>query len=503
MLTRHVGGAGLLALVVTLALSAPARADFRFATGWGSPGPGAGQFTTPRGIASDGAGSVYVSDPATDRVQRFDPDGTFLGAFGATGAGPGQFTGAGHVAADAFGSVYVTDPGNARVQKFTSAGALVLSWGSRGTGDGQFQAPAGIAVDSLGNVYVVDAQANRVQRFTPDGAFDLAWGGTGVLPGQFSSAQDVAVDVFGDVYVVDGAANRVQKFTADGALLFAWGSSGAGDGQFNGPSGIAAGVGGNVFVADTGNQRIQVFTSDGAFLERFAGAGAGPGSGQLPAPVDVASDSSGAVYAVDQAAARVQKFAEPTPPLPAPQAGRTANIAVVSGTVLIRRRGAASFEPLGRAQQVPIGSLVQTTRGVATLTTASNLRGGQQTARFYDGLFRVTQRRALLPVTELQLAGGRFDRCRSGIARAQVRAAATAGRKRSRRVRRLWGDGKGAFRTRGAYGSAGVRGTTWLTEDRCDGTLIRVRRGAVEVRDFGRRRTVIVTAGQSYLARRR
>jgi hypothetical protein len=68
-------------------------------------------------------------------------------------------------------------------------------------------------------------------------------------------------------------------------------------------------------------------------------------------------------------------------------------------------------------------------------------------------------------------------------------------------VRRLWGDGKGRFRRRGRYSAATVRGTLWLTEDRCDGTLTRVRRGRVSVLDFARRRTVVVGQGRSYLAK--
>jgi hypothetical protein len=46
-----------------------------------------------------------------------------------------------------------------------------------------------------------------------------------------------------------------------------------------------------------------------------------------------------------------------------------------------------------------------------------------------------------------------------------------------------------------------VRGTRWDTADRCDGTLTRVRFGTVAVNDFVRHKTVIVRAGQSYLAR--
>jgi hypothetical protein len=48
-----------------------------------------------------------------------------------------------------------------------------------------------------------------------------------------------------------------------------------------------------------------------------------------------------------------------------------------------------------------------------------------------------------------------------------------------------------------------VRGTLWLTEDRCNGTLTRVRRGRVVVRDFRLRRNRTLRAGQSYFARAR
>jgi hypothetical protein len=75
---------------------------------------------------------------------------------------------------------------------------------------------------------------------------------------------------------------------------------------------------------------------------------------------------------------------------------------------------------------------------------------------------------------------------------------------RTRRVRKLWGrDRGGRFRTHGRHSEATVRGTRWLTVDRCDGTLTRVTKGAVSVRDLVRHRTVLVRAGHSYIARSR
>ncbi|HEX6712087.1 MAG TPA: hypothetical protein VF066_01835, partial [Thermoleophilaceae bacterium] len=67
--------------------------------------------------------------------------------------------------------------------------------------------------------------------------------------------------------------------------------------------------------------------------------------------------------------------------------------------------------------------------------------------------------------------------------------------------RHLWGEGSGSFRTVGRYAAATVRGTTWLTDDRCDGTLIRVKAGAVTVRDLVKRRSFSLRAPREYLAK--
>jgi hypothetical protein len=60
---------------------------------------------------------------------------------------------------------------------------------------------------------------------------------------------------------------------------------------------------------------------------------------------------------------------------------------------------------------------------------------------------------------------------------------------------------RGRYRTRGRYSAATVRGTTWTVTDRCDGTLTSVTTGSVTVRDFRKKRNVIVRAHRSYLAR--
>ena len=108
--------------------------------------------------------------------------------------------------------------------------------------------------------------------------------------------------------------------------------------------------------------------------------------------------------------------------------------------------------------------------------------------------------RAAALTTDITLAG---EASRSQCASARGASAAAVSKKKGPHavLGKLWGNGKGRFRTNGKYSSATVRGTIWLTSDRCDGTLTTVKRGTVSVRDLRRHKTVTVKAGHSYLAR--
>jgi hypothetical protein len=99
-------------------------------------------------------------------------------------------------------------------------------------------------------------------------------------------------------------------------------------------------------------------------------------------------------------------------------------------------------------------------------------------------------------ITELRLVKGDFSVCPKRKPRG-TEAGATAP---TATVRQVWGQGTGSFRTKGRYASATVRGTFWLTADRCDGTFVRVRQGVIQVNDIPKRRVVTVPAPRTYLA---
>ena len=145
---------------------------------------------------------------------------------------------------------------------------------------------------------------------------------------------------------------------------------------------------------------------------------------------------------------------------------------------------------------VPYGATVDVTGGTLSLTaknvgSAKVYGDGTDLARFMlkKSVEKVGSRKRT--TAELALAGGDFGSC--GATGAAHAAEAKV-------VRALWGTGKGRFRTKGRFASATVRGTAWLTSDRCDGTLTTVQQGSVVVRDFTRKKSVTVSAGKSYLA---
>ena len=206
----------------------------------------------------------------------------------------------------------------------------------------------------------------------------------------------------------------------------------------------------------------------------------------------------------------------------APVLGGTFNLEAISGDIFVSvpagaavARARASqvppgyeppvkgrvFVPLEEVRQLPMGSFVDARFGTSRMITARNGRGRTQSGNFSAGVFQVLQSRARKArgLTELRLKGGSFNRCRAGGSDSS--GSATAAGLSRRTIRRLRSSTSGRYRTRGRNSSATVRGTIWTIADRCDGTLTTVKRGRVAVRDFRRKKTVLVRAGKSYLAK--
>jgi hypothetical protein len=153
------------------------------------------------------------------------------------------------------------------------------------------------------------------------------------------------------------------------------------------------------------------------------------------------------------------------PKKPKPRLGHTVVVMATDGHPTVKPPHKKRMKlKKGKALAVPVGSTVDATSGHVKLTSAKRY-GGTQDGTFSQGAFVVTQGKSD-DLTNLTLAGGNFGVC-SAAARARKPVVGAANKRR-----RLFGHAHGHFRTRGRNSSATVRGTEWLTEDRCTGTVV-------------------------------
>ena len=182
---------------------------------------------------------------------------------------------------------------------------------------------------------------------------------------------------------------------------------------------------------------------------------------------------------------------------PKPLAGETLNLEAQKGSVQLQCPGEDSYSQLVGFKQVPVGCLINARNGVVDITASKGASGDLQNADFWGGVFVAGQPKGDDQEVQLKLAGKRMCE-RRGSEKAPTARASRSGRS----GRKLWGSGKGNYTTSGSYGSATVRGTTWLVVDRCDAsTLVRVGEGTVAVRDFVKDKSLILTTGEQYIAK--
>ncbi len=197
---------------------------------FGGSGFRPGQFGAPVDIETDAAGNLYVIDSLRKKLQKFDPQGNFLGLVDIR-----------------------INPQNAN----------------------EAAQPWGLAIAPSGAIVVADTFGWRIRLFDADlkstGGFgQVPKTDPGTTPGPFElfGPRDAAFDASGRIWVTDTGHDRLLIYRANGDFIRAVGTAGNGRDQFNEPVGIAI-MGDSVFVADMFNSRVVVLNGEGAWQSEF------------------------------------------------------------------------------------------------------------------------------------------------------------------------------------------------------------------------------------------
>jgi hypothetical protein len=230
----------------------------------------------------------------------------------------------------------------------------------------------------------------------------------------------------------------------------------------------------------------------------------------------VATNPAGTTYGPNESFTTLKD-----PPPPPPVLGKSVDVTPVSGVVFIKPPpgkslgGAADnaalskgqgFVPLTEARQIPTGSQIDALHGSLRIVSNTGKVGKTQTATLTGSIFKLSQDRSGISkgLTNFNLVESAFKGAPSySLCKAKKSAdEATVAALSSKTLQLLKVSGHGKFKTTGRYSSATVRGTIYTVADKCNGTLTHVIRDTVQVDDFVRHTTILLHAGQSYLAKK-
>ena len=301
----------------------------------------------PMGVAFDGEGNLYFCDNGNLRIRRIDAKTGLITTMAGNGkraetivgtpAVKASFLTPRDVAVDAEGNVYVSTyyiqnaiwkinakTGLVEIFAGDTVGGIGNTGGFGGDGGPAVKAklsqPYGIALDKEGNLYIadmsnarvrrVDAKTGRITTVAGNGRRDFGGDGGKATKASLSSPWYVHVDAQGNLYISDLGNFRVRKVSAQTGIITTaagtlnWGFNGdntpAIKAELHTPEGLTTDAVGNLYISDAGNYRIRKVDGKTGIITTIAGRAA---PDKVPAtetylrfPTSVATDSSGNLY---------------------------------------------------------------------------------------------------------------------------------------------------------------------------------------------------------------
>lgn len=301
--------------------------------------------STPRGVATDATGNVYIADQSNNRIRLVTAatgiittvagNGTDAYTDGILLATSAALRGPTDVVFDGAGNFYIADSGNQRVRKVTAATGIISTIAGTGVdgfnGDNQSAAaaslwdPKGIALDTDGNLYIAEQTSRRIRKVNAiTGVISTVAGGGAVydpyndnipaVNATLLGPSGVAVDSFGNLFIAEYFGGRIRKVSAATGVITTVASIGGYTRS------VAVDSVGNLYVSNEILARIYRVDAATGMVTTIAGVGNGGFSGdngpatnaELSYPSSVAFDADGSLFIADALNSRIRRVAAGT-----------------------------------------------------------------------------------------------------------------------------------------------------------------------------------------------
>ncbi|MEZ4365579.1 MAG: DUF4215 domain-containing protein [Kofleriaceae bacterium] len=285
----------------------------------GDGGPaGLARLSSPQGVGIGPDGALYIADSTNNRIRRVDPDTdiitTVAGSSTLAMGDGGPATAAGltsprGLAFDAAGNMYIAESARHRIRRVDVDSGVIttvagIANGGLGaySGDGglaiaaELDTPVGVAFGPDGLLYIADSGNGLIRRIDGDGVIRRVAGspplvgplpvdcckpgdgdGDAALGSWLATPTAVALDADGDLFIADSASGRVRRVDhATGVITSIAGSTmpeamgPAEVGRFTDARGLALGDG-LTFVAGGTTGTVQVLREGAGWIEVVAG----------------------------------------------------------------------------------------------------------------------------------------------------------------------------------------------------------------------------------------
>jgi sugar lactone lactonase YvrE len=325
-------------------------------TGNGSPANLA-KVNQPVRSVFDSAGNLYFADTGNNLIRKITPAGTisiFAGSTAGTHSGDnGLATAAGIItprdlAFDSLGNMYILEAGYNDIRRVDTNGYITTYAGIPETtnvassGDGgqataaNLNQPRAITVDSSGNLYIAEFAGQVIRKVTTAGIISTIAGTAGTAGSSGNGAASTSAllsgpyslnfDMAGNLYIAEYGNSDIRKINTSNIISLVAGTAGtsgySGDGlaatsaTLSGPRAVAVDGGGNVYIGDTGNDVVRKVNSSGIISTiagshtlgaGYTGDGGAATAGELNQIYGITLDANSNIYIGDQGANVIRK----------------------------------------------------------------------------------------------------------------------------------------------------------------------------------------------------